>query len=80
MSELLIEVVGWSGAAMVLSAYFLITLRKVKAESKLYHALNLFGGLFIVINTFYHSAYPSVALNAIWSIIASYGIIKGLKK
>jgi hypothetical protein len=80
MSELLIEVVGWTGAALVLSAYFLITSKKVKAESKLYHSLNLFGGLFIVINTLYHSAYPSVALNSIWSIIALYGIAKGLKK
>ena len=78
MAEIYIEVIGWVGTVLILSAYFLLTLRKLSRESKLYHLMNLVGGLSIVINSVVNQAYPPAALNIAWSLIALYGIVKGV--
>ncbi len=77
--ELIIETFGWIGTILILLAYFLLTYKKLDRESKTYHSMNLFGGLLIVINALYHSAYPPAILNIVWSVIAIYGVLKGLK-
>jgi len=79
MEDLIIEIIGWVGMILILVAYFLLTSKKLKENSKKYHLLNLVGGLLIVINALSHNAYPPATLNIIWSIIAVYGILKGLK-
>ena len=43
MTALVIDVVGWAGAALILAAYALLTLGKVRAESFAYQAMNLLG-------------------------------------
>ena len=78
MASLLIEIIGWIGAIMILLAYFLLTQKKLTGESRTYHLINLLGGLAVGINALVNVAYPSVALNMIWSLIAIYGIVKGL--
>jgi hypothetical protein len=41
---------------------------------------NIFGGLFFVINTYFHRAYPSMVVNIIWVIIALVLLVKPLFK
>ena len=79
MAELIIETAGWIGIAIVLLAYFLITLKKLDRESKLYHSMNLVGAFLVGINAIINEAYPSGILNIIWTFIAIYGLIKGAK-
>jgi uncharacterized membrane protein len=79
MTDLIIEVVGWIGMILVLLAYLLITMKKVKRDSIVYHGMNLVGALMLGINTFINGAYPSTALNTIWIIIAIYGLVQGFK-
>ena len=62
MANLLIEIAGWIGAALVVIAYFLITYKKLDRESKIYHAMNLVGGLLTGVNAAINQAYPSTAL------------------
>ena len=66
--------------ALILIAYWLISSRRIEAKSVFYQMLNLGGAVGIVINAFYHSALPSLALNAIWALIAFWAIISGQKK
>jgi len=73
------EAVGWMGTALILLSYFLLTGNKLDRESKIYHGMNLLGGMGIVVNALFNGAYPPAALNIIWSIIAIYGIVKGMK-
>ena len=73
-----VELIGWVGTLLILSAYFLLTTKKFKRDSKTYHAMNLFGGICIVINSTANGAYPPVVLNIIWNLIATYGTVKGL--
>jgi len=78
MADLIVEVVGWVGAALLLAAYFLISAKRLHGRSKIYHLMNLLGGSFIALNSFVNSAFPSTALNAVWSSIAVYGLYKSL--
>ena len=77
---LIVDVIGWTGAALVLAAYFLITKRIVDAKSRLYHMLNLLGGIGLGYNTYYYAAYPSTVVNIFWIIIAVYGFLKTLSE
>jgi hypothetical protein len=79
MANVFIEAVGWIGAALVLSAYFLLTSRKLGGESITYHNMNLLGGMLVAINAIANSAYPSAAINIVWVFVAIYGVVKGTK-
>jgi hypothetical protein len=72
MPDLIIDVIGWTGMALVLLAYLLITSRRLGSESTLYQATNLFGAIGLIINAFVNGAYPSAGLNIAWSFIAFY--------
>jgi len=67
------------GSLTILSAYFLISIRKISPTSKEYQFLNLFGSIGIVINSLVHSALPPAGLNIIWAFIALYGLAKAIK-
>ena len=68
------EIVGWVGAVSLLYAFFLIQTKRVEHNDSWYLILNIIGSLFLAINTYYHSAYPSVVTNAIWFLISAYSI------
>ena len=80
--NLLIDITGWTAMVLILIAYFLITTDKVNSRSFLYQMLNLVGAVFFVVYLTFQKAWPSVALNAIWALIAVFGLyaIRGSKK
>lgn len=75
----IIEVVGWIGTALVLGAFFLLQNRRLGPGSWAYLGMNFFGGLFILTNSYFNSALPSVGLNFVWVIIAIYGMARSLR-
>jgi len=74
--KLLIEILGWIASVLIVGAYYFNIKGKISSSSKTYVLANLFGGIFFVINTFYHHAYPSMAVNVIWVLIAITAIFK----
>jgi len=44
MLKLMIEITGWSAAALMLSAYLLLTMGKISAGSRIYQWLNVLSG------------------------------------
>lgn len=76
MSLLLIEIIGWAGMITILTAYFLVSSKKLSPDSGTFQLLNLIGAAFVIVNVVYHQAYPSVALNTIWLLIALISLIK----
>jgi hypothetical protein len=68
--NILIEILGWIGSVLIVGSYALNITGRLAATSKLYVLANIIGGLFFVINTYYHQAYPSMMVNIIWVIIA----------
>ncbi|WP_315822412.1 CBU_0592 family membrane protein [Paraflavitalea speifideaquila] len=73
---MLIEILGWIGSLFVLVAYALNMNKKLAADSMTYYVLNIAGSALLIINTAYHQAYPSMAVNIIWVFIPVVTIIK----
>ena len=77
--ELVVEIVGWTGAVLILLGYLLITAGKLTGGSLLYQAMNVLGAAGFAINGWWHRALPSTALNVVWlliGVIASWRILK----
>lgn len=78
--NILIEVLGWIGSIAILAAYGLNSFQKINSDSALFQVLNLTGGVFLIINSIYHEAYPFTFINSIWVLIALPALIKILSK
>lgn len=75
--ETVIQIAGWAGTFLIVFAYFLlVAFKKIDEHSKSYQVMNLFGAIGVGINVFYHQAYPAVALQVIWGIIAIISLLK----
>ena len=72
--EIAVEVVGWMGAALILSAYLLLSMGKVSGQSMLYQAMNAVGAAGFIVNGWWHGAIPNTALNVVWMIIAGLAL------
>jgi hypothetical protein len=69
-SQLLIDITGWLGSVLILTAFALLNYHKVTANSKLYQILNILGSICLIINTVVYHAFPSAFINVVWLIIA----------
>lgn len=67
---ILIEIVGWLGAAIVVAAYALVSYGRVDGRNPAYQAFNILGALLLTVNSVWHRALPSAATNIIWTVIA----------
>lgn len=72
----LIEILGWIGAVLVTGSYFLNIQGKLEAKDARYIWANAIGGICFVINTYFHQAYPSMAVNIVWVIIAVVAVFR----
>jgi hypothetical protein len=77
--KILIEIIGWTAAAMMLSAYFLLTSGRLSSRSRVYQWLNVFSGAGFIVNSGWNGAYPSASLNVIWMAIGLYGLATGMR-
>ncbi len=71
-----IEVIGWTGAALILGAYALLSAGKLRAESLTYHLMNILGAAGFVINSGWNGALPSAAMNVVWIGIGVYALVQ----
>lgn len=66
---LLVEAAGWIGTLLILAAYIYVSSGRIDGKSPAYQWMNIVGAVGLTINSAWHSALPSVALNAIWLLI-----------
>lgn len=76
---MLVSIVGWTGAVLVLIAYALVTLGKIKLVGWQYPLLNIVGGAGLVTTAFDSGAWPLVALNGIWIAVGIAGLVAFLR-
>jgi hypothetical protein len=72
--KLAIEIIGWTGALLILAAYALLSTGRLRAESLTYHFMNMLGAAGFVINSGWNGALPSAAMNAVWIGIGIYAV------
>ena len=61
-----IEIVGWTGAVLVLAAYWLVSHGRLPGTSLRFQAMNIGGALMLAANGYYHGAFPAVFVNVMW--------------
>lgn len=61
---------------MIVAAYGFVSFAFIEARSFSYQFLNIGGATGILLNAFWHKAYPSFALNVVWFLIAAVSIFK----
>lgn len=67
--DILVNVLGWTGAVAVLVAYFLVTTVRVNGASYTFQGLNLYGALGLMSVSLYYHVIPNVFLNAVWGVV-----------
>ena len=73
---ILVETIGWVGAALILLAYLLLSAGRIEARSKAYQGMNLVGAIAFVINSGWNGAIPSATLNVVWAAIALIALVR----
>ena len=71
---LFVEIAGWTGAALILLAYALISAGRLTGQSVVYQAMNVVGAAGFAINGWWHGALPSASLNVIWLLIGVWAL------
>ncbi|WP_298399446.1 hypothetical protein [Sphingobium sp.] len=66
---LFVEIIGWTGAILVLIAYVGVSTGRLSGGSATFQWLNAVGATLFVVNTWWHAAFPSMVLNIIWSVV-----------
>jgi len=70
----MVELAGWSGAALILLAYLLLSIGRLTGQSVVYQAMNVVGAAGFAVNGWWHGAIPSASLNVIWLLIGAWAL------
>lgn len=72
LAQIIIEIIGWTGAALILAAYIMLSNGRIDGQSRLYQWMNVVGAACFVVNSGYKHAWPSAVLNVVWAGIGLY--------
>jgi hypothetical protein len=72
---LVVDLLGWIGAAALLLAYWMVSTRRAHGSAVSYQSLNLIGSVLVLVNSLYYGAHPSVAVNAVWIVIGLFALL-----
>jgi hypothetical protein len=73
---LLIEVIGWSGALLILSGYIANSNGWLTARDWRYQLINLVGSAEFVLYTAMHQTWATMTLNGIWCAVAVTALLR----
>ncbi|VXC13387.1 conserved hypothetical protein [Arthrobacter sp. 9AX] len=73
--EPLWEFIGWTGAAVILSAYLAVSMSWIRT-GRAFQTANLLGACAFIVNGAVHQAWPSVATNIAWFLISAIALLR----
>ena len=71
-TNILINVLGWTGSTLYLLAYALVSMKKTDGDSVMYQGMNIVAGVLLVIYTLSLGAFATTGLNAVWVAIGLF--------
>jgi hypothetical protein len=74
--DLLLDVVGWIGAALLLTGYAMVSSARLNGDGVPYQLINLAGSVGLMVNSAYYAAWPSAGLNLVWAAIGVVALVK----
>lgn len=72
--DIFAQVAGWIGVVLILVSYLLVSTGRANPKGFWYQISNLLGAVGISFNSYAMGAYPSVAVNIVWSMISIYAL------
>jgi hypothetical protein len=76
MTISLIDILGWIGSLCIVIVYGLNSYQKIKSDSLLFYALNILGGVLLIVYSNYKGAYANTFINVVWVIIAVPAVLR----
>lgn len=61
-----VEAAGWAGAVLIVLSYLLLSMGRLSGRSPTYQWMNVVGAAGFIVNSWWHQALPSTAVNVIW--------------
>ncbi|HYF70591.1 MAG TPA: hypothetical protein VD884_20790 [Ohtaekwangia sp.] len=77
---MVLELLGWTGSLLVLTAYGLNSYQKIKSDSTLFYTINIAGGILLTVYAYYKDASANIFINLVWIAIALPGLVKVLTR
>jgi len=74
------DIVGTLGVAIIILAYILLQIERLRCEQLAYSLLNAVGAALILISLYYTFNFPSFVVEFFWLVISLYGIGKSLSR
>jgi len=74
--DLLIAIIGWVGAGLLVTAYGAVSAGRLPGGGLAFQLLNIVGGVALTVNTGYHAAWPSAALNVVWVAVGAVTLLR----
>lgn len=71
-----IDIIGWAGSLGVVAAYALNSYKVIASDSWIFLLLNLVGGIFLIIYSFYYAAFANTFINVVWVVIAVTAMLR----
>jgi hypothetical protein len=78
--KLQIDILGWIGSVLLITAYALNSYQKIKPDSYTFLLLNIVAGIFMIIYSWYYMAFANTLINVVWVIIAVPALINVFRK
>ena len=76
MDTLITDIIGMTGTALVVLAYYLLQLDKVSSNSLAYNLMNLFGAIFLLISLCFTFNLASFVIELFWIGASLIGLWK----
>ena len=73
------DLVGNIGVALILIAYLLLQLKRIKSEQLLYSLMNGIGAVLIIVSLVFDFNLSAFIIEFFWLLISIFGIIKTIK-
>ena len=70
------DAIGWLGTVLIVAAYGLNVTGRLKATDRAYLLCNLAGAVCVGLNVYSQGAWPALALQVVWGLIAIGSLIR----
>lgn len=80
MNYTVYDFLGNIGVLLIIGAYFMLQINRLKSTDLSYSVMNAIGAMLIIISLLFEFNYSAFIVEAFWLIISGYGIYKAIKK
>lgn len=80
MTNLIADIIGVSGMALVVAAFILLQLEKIEPTNLAYNVLNLVGAVFLLISLCINFNLASFIIEIFWIAASLIGLVKYFRK